>query len=264
MSETTYERMRKSMGTVQSMSWATDLALRFLCVELDRLREKLRAKPEPGPNRFDCPACGQGVAADEDGCCATCGRDCDAYQDGKRVVVAERDEDEEPGPDAGAHRVCGVARARGEDGEVGKVRVPVRSLEVLRAHLEAMGRPENRQARMVWQEAQRLVEDLISFYDVQRKERSGFAQGCQHLLKMRDSDECASCGVTPPSPPPAEEFRAGPKCGFCKGKGTAVVVDAIRADGRLENPRPAPCIVCNGSGDEENPAPKPAKEKPDA
>ncbi len=41
------------------------------------------------PNRFDCPGCGIGVAADEDGCCATCGRHCNAYEDGKLVVKAE-------------------------------------------------------------------------------------------------------------------------------------------------------------------------------
>lgn len=31
---------------------------------------------ETKPERFVCPDCGYGVAADEDGCCATCGRDC--------------------------------------------------------------------------------------------------------------------------------------------------------------------------------------------
>jgi hypothetical protein len=38
-----------------------------------------RAKPvatSPDANRWHCPDCGTGVAADEDGCCATCGRDC--------------------------------------------------------------------------------------------------------------------------------------------------------------------------------------------
>ena len=34
------------------------------------------AKWEAYPQRFICPDCGFGVKADEDGCCATCGRDC--------------------------------------------------------------------------------------------------------------------------------------------------------------------------------------------
>ena len=33
-------------------------------------------------NRFDCAKCGQAVKADEDGCCATCGRDCTIVVDG--------------------------------------------------------------------------------------------------------------------------------------------------------------------------------------
>jgi len=29
------------------------------------------------PEQFVCPTCGPGVAADEDGCCVTCGADCE-------------------------------------------------------------------------------------------------------------------------------------------------------------------------------------------
>ena len=50
--------------------------------------------PPPAPNRFDCRECGQGVAADEDGCCATCGRDCAVFEDGKCVVPFPEEEEE--------------------------------------------------------------------------------------------------------------------------------------------------------------------------
>lgn len=35
------------------------------------------------PSRFDCPQCGPGVSADEDGCCASCGADCAVQVDGE-------------------------------------------------------------------------------------------------------------------------------------------------------------------------------------
>jgi len=38
------------------------------------------------PNRFECADCGV-VKADEDGCCAHCGRDCVVYEDGVPVVI---------------------------------------------------------------------------------------------------------------------------------------------------------------------------------
>lgn len=37
-------------------------------------------------------------------------------------------------------------------------------------------------------------------------------------------------------------------CPLCRGKGTAVAIDAIHPDGRVENPRPAVCMICDGSG----------------
>lgn len=40
---------------------------------------------EEALNRLDCAECGRGVAADEDRCCATCGGDCNAYEDGALV-----------------------------------------------------------------------------------------------------------------------------------------------------------------------------------
>lgn len=44
-------------------------------------------KPEnvPSPNRFDCPACGQGVTVDQDGCCAGCGASAAVFVDGRMV-----------------------------------------------------------------------------------------------------------------------------------------------------------------------------------
>lgn len=40
------------------------------------------AVPPLRPNRFDCPACGQGIGVDEAGCCRTCGRDATVVRDG--------------------------------------------------------------------------------------------------------------------------------------------------------------------------------------
>lgn len=40
-----------------------------------------------------------------------------------------------------------------------------------------------------------------------------------------------------------------PRCSFCKGSGTSTAVDGI-IGGQLINPRPATCIVCDGSGNE--------------
>jgi len=41
------------------------------------LRATIRSlAPAEKPEQFNCPTCGPGVAADEDGCCAACGSDC--------------------------------------------------------------------------------------------------------------------------------------------------------------------------------------------
>lgn len=37
-------------------------------------------------------------------------------------------------------------------------------------------------------------------------------------------------------------------CPFCKGKKTAIAVDAIEPGGTLVNPRSASCMVCGGEG----------------
>jgi hypothetical protein len=37
-------------------------------------------------------------------------------------------------------------------------------------------------------------------------------------------------------------------CPLCKGKRWATAIDAIEADGRLINPRPAICMACDGEG----------------
>lgn len=55
-------------------------------------------------NRFDCSTCGRGIAADEDGCCATCGADATAVY-APRVIVADppwKFGDKLPGPGRGA------------------------------------------------------------------------------------------------------------------------------------------------------------------
>lgn len=59
--------------------------------DLEAVKQQLAAMlpATQRPDRFDCPRCGPGVAADEDGCCALCGQHCNAYEDGKLVVRAE-------------------------------------------------------------------------------------------------------------------------------------------------------------------------------
>ena len=39
---------------------------------------------------FWCPNCGEGMAADEDGCCASCGADCIAETVFDAICAAER------------------------------------------------------------------------------------------------------------------------------------------------------------------------------
>lgn len=38
----------------------------------------------PRANRFDCPACGQSIAVDEDGCCRTCRHDATVVRAGAK------------------------------------------------------------------------------------------------------------------------------------------------------------------------------------
>lgn len=40
-------------------------------------------------DRFDCKDCGEGVPADEDGCCVMCGRTCAVVEDGEVVMRPE-------------------------------------------------------------------------------------------------------------------------------------------------------------------------------
>jgi hypothetical protein len=42
------------------------------------------------PSRFDCPACGPGIAVDEDGCCATCGADAVIRSPGDELWIGAR------------------------------------------------------------------------------------------------------------------------------------------------------------------------------
>lgn len=42
--------------------------------------------------------------------------------------------------------------------------------------------------------------------------------------------------------------NAAEPCSFCGGSGQTFAVDAIHGDGRVDNPRPAACMVCSGSG----------------
>ena len=51
------------------------------------LKAAARLRVQDGRERFDCPECGKGVKADEDGCCASCGRDTVLAQDGERIAV---------------------------------------------------------------------------------------------------------------------------------------------------------------------------------
>lgn len=46
--------------------------------ECDDLARAIRSLPADAtePEQFNCPTCGPRVAADEDGCCVTCGADC--------------------------------------------------------------------------------------------------------------------------------------------------------------------------------------------
>ena len=53
----------------------------------------LAAENEQILNCFICPSCGRG-AADEDGCCTTCGRDCLVFEDGRLACPAPVDEAE--------------------------------------------------------------------------------------------------------------------------------------------------------------------------
>lgn len=63
---------------------------------LDDLAHHLALMPtvsvDGRPQRFVCPDCGYAVKADEDGCCATCGRDCAI------VIVVAEPEDMDPEP----------------------------------------------------------------------------------------------------------------------------------------------------------------------
>lgn len=47
---------------------------------------------------------------------------------------------------------------------------------------------------------------------------------------------------------PHQTAVAGGPCPLCKGKGTAIAVDAILPTGEVKNPRKAVCMVCDGSG----------------
>ena len=58
-------------------------------------------------NRFDCSECGQGVKADEDGCCVTCGRECSQVEDGKLVYA----------PDGASDRDTVIGRVDDENGK---------------------------------------------------------------------------------------------------------------------------------------------------
>lgn len=53
--------------------------------ELAKERDEARAEVERWRNCFVCPECGR-CAADEDGCCATCGRDCIAFEAGRIAI----------------------------------------------------------------------------------------------------------------------------------------------------------------------------------
>lgn len=68
--------------------------------ELDRLHVLITARGldvvgafmrDHDPDRFDCDTCGAGVAADEDGCCATCGVDCWVIANGVPVLDPDGD-----------------------------------------------------------------------------------------------------------------------------------------------------------------------------
>jgi len=47
---------------------------------------------------------------------------------------------------------------------------------------------------------------------------------------------------------PTPEQAARRTCPLCKGIGASVEVDALHPDGRVENPQPAVCMVCEGEG----------------
>jgi len=73
----------------QIAKWEAERARLEAQTGLDLLRavmtEREEKPGEPSPNRFDCEECGTGVSADEDGCCATCGRTCWIWINGECV-----------------------------------------------------------------------------------------------------------------------------------------------------------------------------------
>lgn len=62
-------------------------------IDIARAVLALAAENEQILNCFICPSCGRG-AADEDGCCTTCGRDCLVFEDGRLAYPAPVDEAE--------------------------------------------------------------------------------------------------------------------------------------------------------------------------
>lgn len=81
------ERALRSIATM--LGWENVPPQQVLEAEIRALKARAQSSPVPplSPNRFDCPECGQGVKACEDGTCASCGGDVVIIADGKPLPV---------------------------------------------------------------------------------------------------------------------------------------------------------------------------------
>lgn len=106
-----------------------------------------------------------------------------------------------------------------------------------------------RAADDIEKEAMRQLTDALSRCAAAESNDSrcpacGYPTGNSAWCRGCDADR--SQVATPAAPPPAVPMER--PCPLCKGKKTALAVDAIEADGRLVSPRSVPCMVCDGSG----------------
>lgn len=102
----------------QIAKWEAERARLESQTGLDLLRavvtERGEKTGEPSPNRFDCEECGTGVSADEDGCCATCGRTCWQWVNGECVLAGGAEPEEMPADRAEVEKMADEAERKPE------------------------------------------------------------------------------------------------------------------------------------------------------